>query len=411
MKILLLSTEEFSGAGKATCKVKNALKEVNLNCDHRVLLKDINNKNLKEIIKKFFYRIAQKINTLICFCFGKNIKEFQSLSLFPSNLSKEINNSDYDIVHLTWINELLSIEDIGKIKKPIVWTLCDMWPIAGVSHYDNNSNDAFWKIENFNNVNFNKNYLDNWIIQRKIRSWKNEITFVCPSQWLMNCTKESIITNNLSLKKIESKKIPWPIDVKIFNKKNKKELRKKFNFSTEKNIIIFNSYSGIYSKRKGGDLFIEALSKLDLDCELVVIGNTSDDTINAKIDKKIHWMGKINNDLKLAELINCADLIVIPSRMDNLPQTGLEAQACGVPVVAFNTNGIKDLVNHKIDGYLSKPFEIDSLIDGIEWTLNQLKLSNRLTELNLEKTKKNWASQIVGGNYKNLYQNILEKNI
>ena len=122
-------------------------------------------------------------------------------------------------------------------------------------------------------------------------------------------------------------------------------------------------------------------------------------------------MGKINNDLKLAELINCADLIVIPSRMDNLPQTGLEAQACGVPVVAFNTNGIKDLVNHKIDGYLSKPFEIDSLIDGIEWTLNQLKLSNRLTELNLEKTKKNWASQIVGGNYKNLYQNILEKNI
>ena len=52
-------------------------------------------------------------------------------------------------------------------------------------------------------------------------------------------------------------------------------------------------------------------------------------------------MGKINNDLKLAELINCADLIVIPSRMDNLPQTGLEAQACGVPVVAFNTNGIK----------------------------------------------------------------------
>ena len=47
MKILLLSTEEFSGAGKATCKVKNALKEVNLNCDHRVLLKDISRYFLK----------------------------------------------------------------------------------------------------------------------------------------------------------------------------------------------------------------------------------------------------------------------------------------------------------------------------------------------------------------------------
>ena len=69
----------------------------------------------------------------------------------------------------------------------------------------------------------------------------------------------------------------------------------------------------------------------------------------------------IEDENKLSELINCADLLVLPSRVDNLPQTGLEAQACGLPIVAFEANGIKDLVNHKIDGYLAKPFDSNSL--------------------------------------------------
>ena len=103
-------------------------------------------------------------------------------------------------------------------------------------------------------------------------------------------------------------------------------------------------------------------------------------------------MGRFDNEFKLAELINCADLLVLPSRMDNLPQTGLEAQACGLPVVAFNTNGIKDLIDHKIDGYLSEPFDVDSLKDGIEWTINELNLSSKLSTNSLKKSNEKQTS-------------------
>ena len=112
--------------------------------------------------------------------------------------------------------------------------------------------------------------------------------------------------------------------------------------------------------------------------EILIIGNYIDRSINQKVHHKIHWIGKIDNDLMLSELINCADLLVLPSRIDNLPQTGLEAQACGLPIVAFDTNGIKDLVEHKVDGYLAKPYDTKSIKDGIEWILNELDVSNDL---------------------------------
>jgi len=403
MKILLLSTEEFSGSGKATKKIKSALDKSNTICDHKVLLRNRKNLNLNEKITKILYKLKIKLYSLVCKILGKDINYFQSLSLFPTNLSDEINKSDYDIIHLTWINELLNIEDLGKIKKPIVWTLCDMWPIAGISHYDDYGDNAFWKFKNFNKFNFNKISLDKWIILRKLRSWNNKITFVSPSQWLYDCTKQSVIS-----KKFQVEKISWPIDRNIFNSKDKIKMRILYNLPTKKKIILFNSFSGIYSKRKGGDLFLDILKKIQIEFEIMIIGNYYDNKINNQVKQKIHWIGRIEDDTKLSELINCADLLVLPSRMDNLPQTGLEAQACGLPIVAFDSNGIKDLINHKIDGYLAKPFDTNSFKEGIEWTLNELDSSSQLSENSLKKSKEKFDAIIVAEKYKKLYEKILK---
>ncbi len=404
MKILLLSTSKFSGSGKAACKLENMLKKLSIDCTHLSLLD--NNNDYKNKIIYLKYRLKNKINSLISKIWGKDIKQFQSLSFFPSDISNKINNSEYDIIHLTWINEFLSIEDIGRIKKPIVWTLCDMWPIAGISHYEKDDEDSFWKFKNFLKYNFGKFDIDKWIIKRKIKSWKNNITFVSPSQWLYDCAKQSVIT-----KKFHIKKIPWPIDRNIFCKTDKEKLRKKYNLPLQKKIILFNSFSGVYSKRKGGDLFFKALKKIQIDFEILIIGNKFNKSINLETKQKISWMGKINNDFQLAELINCADLLVLPSREDNLPQTGLEAQACGLPIVAFDTNGVKDLVDHKIDGYLAKPFKVDSLKDGIEWTINELEKSHKLSENSLKKAREKWDNFVIGEDYQKLYLRILsEKN-
>ena len=405
MKILLLSTDKFSGAGKAAQKINTALNELNISCDHKVLFNSKSEFDLKSKIKKIIYKFKIKIYTFCGIISGKDSNDFQSLSLFPTNLSDEINKSDYDIINLTWINELLNIEDIGKIKKPIVWTLCDMWPIAGINHYENYKDDAFWKFKNFNKFNFKKLSLDKWIIKRKINSWNNNITLVSPSKWLLNCAKESIVTKHLQIENI-----PWPINRKVFNKKDKIKMRTRHSLPLDKKLILFNSFSGVYSMRKGGDLFFKSLEKINQEFEVLIIGNYIDKNINQKVHHKIHWIGKIDNDLMLSELISCADLLVLPSRIDNLPQTGLEAQACGLPIVAFDTNGVKDLVEHKVDGYLAKPYDIKSLKDGIEWILNELDTSNELIKNSLKKSEEKWDSIIIAKKYKALYEKILNIN-
>ena len=199
--------------------------------------------------------------------------------------------------------------------------------------------------------NFGKNksisFLDKCIIKRKIKYWKNRnLNLIAPRQWIYDCARDSAISQDFQIRKI-----PWPIDRKIFKPMDKIKLRKKFNLPINKKIILFNSFSGIYSKRKGWDIFFEILKKYNNNFDVLIIGNGSNENINAQITNKLHWFGKIDNDLKLAELINCADAMVLPSRVDNLPQTGLEAQSCGLPIVTFDANGLKDLVDHKDNGF------------------------------------------------------------
>ena len=99
--------------------------------------------------------------------------------------------------------------------------------------------------------------------------------------------------------------------------------------------------------------------------------------------------------------------MVLPSRVDNLPQTGLEAQSCGLPIVTFDANGLKDLVDHKDNGFLAKPFEIDSFYEGIKWVLEINESNKLLSENSLKKSKKLWDNSVVGNQYANFYNYII----
>lgn len=79
----------------------------------------------------------------------------------------------------------------------------------------------------------------------------------------------------------------------------------------------------------------------------------------------------LHHDLRLSALYSAADAMVIPSRQDNLPNTGVEAHACATPVVAFNTGGLPDIVEHQRTGYLAKAFETEDLAEGVAWVLAQ----------------------------------------
>ena len=397
MKILLLSHNNYSGAGKVTARINKALKQKKIISDHIYLVgKKL---SLFEIFKK-------TLNRIICRFEERRTFSTKSPSIFPSCLSKKINKSKYEIINLTWINDFLSIEDIGKITKPIVWTLCDMWPFVGVNHYDNFSKNSMWQKQNFFKRRIGKFNLDRWLISRKINSWKNiKMHLVVPTKWMYECVKKSKIMHQYSVTLI-----PWPVNKDTFKNLNKIKQKKDLKLSLKKRYILFSCMNGLDDRRKGGDLLLEAIKRTKNKYEVIVLGgeNKGIEKISSKVS--LNWMGKIQNDKVLCKIYNSVELVAIPSRVDNLPQVGLEAQACGTPLVVFAANGLNDLVDHKQNGYLAKPFNSKYFAEGIDWTLNSQKKKNRLKYFSLKKFKKNWDSRIVANKYKNLYDKILQKN-
>ena len=129
--------------------------------------------------KNLFLEISPEMGASITkFCDRKKNKDIfrpfpetkkitKSISLFNSSNIKKINRFDCDIVNLHWIcNEMLSIENIKKINKPLVWTILDMWPFIGAEHIclDSNKSDIYWKNENQINIDWNDEIISSVVL-------------------------------------------------------------------------------------------------------------------------------------------------------------------------------------------------------------------------------------------------------
>ena len=73
-----------------------------------------------------------------------------SPAFFSSSLVTHLNQSSAEVLHLHWVNQgFLSVEDIGKLTKPLVWTLHDMWAFSGAEHYTDDGPQARWRLGYF----------------------------------------------------------------------------------------------------------------------------------------------------------------------------------------------------------------------------------------------------------------------
>ena len=109
----------------------------------------------------------------------------------------------------------MSIEDIGRIPKPVIWTLHDMWAFCGAEHYADCSDDARWRVgyQKSNRPVIDTGIdINRYIWMRKKKSWDKPMHIVSPSQWLAACARESII-----LKDMPVTVIPNVLDTLYFN--------------------------------------------------------------------------------------------------------------------------------------------------------------------------------------------------
>lgn len=332
-------------------------------------------------------------------------KALHSLSILPSNWHKKLNNSNADIVHLHWVqNEMISIRDIGHIKKPIVMNTHDMWPFCGAEHL---SFEKRWE-EGYSKNNRPKNEsgydLNKYIWQLKKKYWKKPFYIVSPSEWMAQCVKKSAL-----MKSWPCKVIPNCIDTKKWRPLNKSFSRKLLNLPDNKPILIFGTFNSNNQFHKGLDLLKQSLNYLkekNKDFNIVIFGqNKPQNPINFGFPT--YYLGQLKDSYSLKALYSASDILLVPSRVESFCNTACEAHSCGIPVISFKVGGLIDIVNHKKTGYLASPFDIKDFAKGIIWILDQINIDNNLNKFAREKAVKKWDYSVITKKYETLYKEII----
>lgn len=414
MKVLLLNTND-SGGGAAIGAVRltNALNKAGIDATLGIVNKKSNNPYCIDLMKKhiFFKRAFFAVLEKLFFSLSKTSNSIlHSLNWYSKIDIKKINNSDYDIVHLHWINSnMISIRDIAKITKPIVWTMHDSWVCCAAEHHPNILENDVRYTQGYTYANKPKSTkgLDicRWVYKRKEKYFANmnKLQFIAPSNWECSILKNSKLFSDNKCTVIHNlidKNVFKPLD-------NVDEIKRKIGLSLDKKIIGFGAAYDVDNPRslKGGRYLLEALKKLPNpnEYQFLVFG-PADKKFARNLGIKAFYMGYISNPIVMAELYNVCDVFVCPSIIENLPYTCLESICCGTPVAAFNTGGIPDVVEHRYNGYLAKSFDIEDLAEGILYVLeNKTSLSQNA----LCKAAKDFDWQILIKKHIEVYENVL----
>lgn len=407
MKILHVNESDIvGGAARAAYRLHIALlkNEVdskmlvhNKLSDEFSIIGSTTNKNkIVNIFRSFLDNLPVKL-------YRHKTKTLFSPAWLPSNIVRKINEVNPDIVHLHWIcGGMLRIEELAKIKAPIVWTLHDMWPFTGGEHLDEGQEHYIIKCGNSKVLGSKKeNDLSRKIWKRKKKTYEKigEINVISPSKWMILSAKKSSL-----LKDKKHIKLPNVLNTQIFKPLEKNTARDLFNLPHEKKIILFGAMA-TDDPNKGYSLLKNAIKLLeDEQIELVVFGKSHPkQKVNFKF--KITYLGKLHDDVSLVSLYSAADVMIVPSKQESFGQTATEALSCGTPVVAFNTTGLKDIVDHKDNGYLAEAFDEEDLAKGISWVLSHKNYEN-LSKNARKKVIRCFSEEQVIPKYIKLYKSI-----
>jgi glycosyltransferase involved in cell wall biosynthesis len=331
-------------------------------------------------------------------------KGVRTPAIIPSGLVHKINNSSADVLNIHWIGgEYLSVKDIRRITKPLVWTLHDMWPFCGTEHYAPDDVGSRWR-NGYTAINRNEGDrgldVDRWTWERKRKMWSKKIHLIAPSRWLTECVRSSKLMGQWPITTI-----PYSIDTTLFKPWPKDLSREILNLPKRTPLVLFGSIGGTRDPRKGSGYLMNALDRLVQqmpDVQGVIFGQSKPGNVpTTKVD--LHWLGPLHDDVTLALAYSAADVMVVPSLQDNLPQTGTEAQACGCPVVAFDCSGLPDVVANRETGYLAKPYDSEDLAHGIGWVLIDHERLAKLGAAARERAVRLWSPEVVVPQYLDVY--------
>lgn len=416
MRVLIINTSErIGGAAIAANRLMDALR--NNGIQAKMLVRDKQTNQITVVgFKKSLWSIWQFVWERIVIWKANQFKKHNLFEVDIANTGTDITTlpefTQAEIVHLHWINQgMLSLKDIRRIidsGKPIVWTMHDMWPFTGICHYAAECDKYTTQCGDCPLLyKGSKKDLSYQVFVKKEKMYKgSQINFVACSQWLENMAKKSQLLQNHFITNI-----PNAINTNLFKPRNKKFAREKLHLPNDKKLLLFGSVKTT-DKRKGIDYLVEACSILASTqpdfCKnlgVVILGKESE-IYETLFPFPIFSMGYVNNEKDLTDIYNAVDLYVTPSLQDNLPNTIMEAMACGVPCVGFNVGGIPEMIDHLHNGYVADYKSAEDFANGIHWALSEGEYQS-LSEEACRKVSTSYSESTIAKRYIEVYNKII----
>ena len=284
-------------------------------------------------------------------------------------VSSFLSEASFDVIQLHWINGgFLDIARLKQIKTPMVWLLHDSWPFTGGCHipfdcvrYEAGCHDC---PELNEGARFD---IARRVYCRKRKYYPDSMHIVAPSRWLAEAARSSTLFSGRDIRVI-----PNGVDLRRYRPLDKRLARDILNVPLDDKMILFGAMGATSDWNKGFDLLCEAMERLqtddDFDAHIIVFGSEKP-VAPHDFGMPTTYTGRLYDDVSLSLLYNAADVMVVPSRSENLPNVCLESLASGTPVVAFAVGGLLDQLEHKRNGYLARPYDVGDLARGIRWVL------------------------------------------
>jgi len=420
MRVLIINTSERTGgAAVAANRLMEALN--NNGVKAKMLVRDKETANLTVCALPQTWRLRWHfLWERLCIWFQLRLKREHLFDIDIANCGTDITNlpefKEADVIHLHWVNQgMLSLKDIRKILqsgKRVVWTMHDIWPATAICHLTMDCRHFETQCQNCRLLpgGGSNNDLSARIWKKKQQMLEGQrIKIVTCSQWLGSEAKKSAL---LSRHYITT--IPNPIDTHRYHPSDKLKARQSLGLPEEGHIILFASQR-VTNPYKGMQYLIDAcklMASQHPDCcnhtSVAILGGHAEE-IADKLPFPTHALGYVNDEQRIVAAYNAADVFVLPSLSENLPNTIMEAMACGVPCVGFRVGGIPEMIDHQQNGYVANFRDAADLAKGIHYVLDeadQQALSNNC----LQKVAHNYSQQSVAKKYIEVYDTILSHN-
>lgn len=240
---------------------------------------------------------------------------------------------------------------LKECGKPVVWTLHDCWAFTGhCSHFDfvgcdrwkTGCHDCPQKREYPASYGFDNSSV-NYKQKKRLFTSLEQLTLISPSEWLSGLVSESFL-NRYPVEVIRN-----GIDPITFRPIESRKFRKQYGLQDKKIVL---AVANVWTDRKGLPILRLLADRLDEDCQLVIVGVTSQQ--KTSLSKRAIGIEQTDSLEQLVRIYNEADVFVNPTLEETLGLVNMEAIACGTPVVTFDTGGCREVVSSSCGTVVSK---------------------------------------------------------